>query len=85
LCCVCFVGPRRIDAASFSFVRRASGVSVAVLDTGIDLNHFDLNSVDGTNCIYQGKQTHIKNTQIQICKYTNIQKYKNKSLVQTNI
>ncbi|MFL5820260.1 MAG: Ig-like domain-containing protein [Solirubrobacteraceae bacterium] len=43
-------GVRRIQAASSTSAHEASDVGVAVIDTGIDLNHSDLNAVDGTNC-----------------------------------
>jgi subtilisin len=35
-------------------VRRASNVAVAVIDTGVDLDHPDLNVVDGTDCTSPG-------------------------------
>lgn len=47
-------GVRRVGAASTSAVRPASSVSVAVLDSGIDLDHPDLNAVDGKNCVGAG-------------------------------
>jgi subtilisin len=47
-------GVRRIEAASGSETRGPSGVNVAVLDTGIDLAHSDLNAVSGRNCISSG-------------------------------
>ncbi len=47
-------GVRRINAGTISAARQASGVSVAVLDTGIELDHTDLNPVSGTNCISPG-------------------------------
>lgn len=43
-------GVRRIGAATATTVRGASGARVAVLDTGIDLDHPDLNVTDGVNC-----------------------------------
>jgi subtilisin family serine protease len=43
-------GVRRIGAATDTSVREASGARVAVLDTGIDLDHPDLNVTDGVNC-----------------------------------
>lgn len=48
------VGIRRIGAANGSLVHTASGVSVAELDTGIDLANRDLNAVSGVNCIKSG-------------------------------
>jgi subtilisin family serine protease len=54
------VGIERIGAATLpgpatpSFVHSASGVGVAVLDTGIDLANPDLNAVSGVNCIKSG-------------------------------
>ena len=47
-------GVRRIEAATTAATRGASNVNVAVIDTGIDLAHPDLNAVDGTNCIATG-------------------------------
>jgi subtilisin len=47
-------GVRRIEAASATTVQSASSVNVAVLDTGIDLDHPDLNARQGTNCISPG-------------------------------
>jgi subtilisin len=44
-------GVRRMEAAVGSTVRGPSRVNVAVLDTGIDLDHPDLNAVDGKDCI----------------------------------
>jgi subtilisin len=43
-------GVRRAGAAVDNSVRQASSVNVAVIDTGIDLTHPDLNAVGGTNC-----------------------------------
>src|SRR3989442_3229787 len=48
-------GVRRIGAATTTTVRQASTVGVAVIDTGIDLKHPDLNAVSGTNCIKPGQ------------------------------
>lgn len=48
------VGIRRIGAATTTQVHAASGVNVAVLDTGIDLQNTDLNAVSGTNCVTIG-------------------------------
>lgn len=48
------VGIRRIDAGTLTQVHGSSGVGVAILDTGIDLNNTDLNAVSATNCINPG-------------------------------
>ena len=48
-------GIQRTGAASTSVARQASVVSVAVIDTGIDLKHPDLNAKSGTNCIKPGQ------------------------------
>lgn len=47
-------GVRRIEAATTTTARAASGANVAVIDTGIDLGHSDLNAVDGKNCVAPG-------------------------------
>jgi subtilisin len=47
-------GIRRILSASDTTAREQSGTNVAVIDTGIQLNHPDLNAADGTNCISPG-------------------------------
>ncbi|MDQ3607544.1 MAG: S8 family serine peptidase [Actinomycetota bacterium] len=44
-------GARRIGASSVDRVRERSGARVAVLDTGVDLDHPDLNATDGANCV----------------------------------
>ena len=43
-------GVRRVGAAVGSTVHEASTANVAVIDTGVDLSHPDLNAVAGTNC-----------------------------------
>lgn len=43
-------GVRRIGAASATQAHQASNAAVAVIDTGIDLSHPDLNAVSGKNC-----------------------------------
>ena len=48
-------GVLRIGAGTSSTTFEASSVSVAVVDTGVDLTNPDLNVVDGTNCISPGK------------------------------
>ena len=47
-------GVRRIDAATQTTVRDDRGANVAVIDTGIDLGHPDLNAAHGTNCVRSG-------------------------------
>jgi subtilisin len=47
-------GIRRIEAASTTNARQASNVNVAVIDTGVDLAHTDLNAVSGKNCVTSG-------------------------------
>ena len=47
-------GPRRIGAATPSTVEHASGAAVAVVDSGVDLQHPDLNVSHGVNCISPG-------------------------------
>ena len=47
-------GVRRIGAATTSSVREASGANVAVIDSGIDLDHPDLDAQSGKNCITPG-------------------------------
>ena len=62
-------GVRRIGSATTSTARESSTATVAVVDTGIDLSHPDLNSVDGKNCIgtgpagdHNGHGTHVAGT-----------------------
>jgi subtilisin len=63
-------GVRRIEAASSTAVRGASAVGVAVIDTGIDLSHPDLNVAgSGKNCVSSasaqddhGHGTHVAGT-----------------------
>ncbi|HEY3189575.1 MAG TPA: S8 family serine peptidase [Solirubrobacteraceae bacterium] len=44
-------GVRRLQAVSGTTAREASSVNVAVIDTGIDLDHPDLNVAAGRNCV----------------------------------
>ena len=44
-------GVRRIEAGTTTTTRQASTANVAIIDTGIDLTHPDLNAVSGKNCI----------------------------------
>jgi subtilisin len=48
------VGIRRVVSATTTQVHTASGVGIAVLDTGIDLSNTDLNAVSGINCVTTG-------------------------------
>ena len=43
-------GVRRIEAATDDGAHEAADVTVAVIDSGIDLGHPDLNVIDGTDC-----------------------------------
>jgi subtilisin len=47
-------GVRRVGAAGDGTVREASLANVAVIDTGIDLTHPDLNAVSGKDCTGSG-------------------------------
>jgi subtilisin family serine protease len=47
-------GVRRVEAATATTVRGPSSVNVAVIDTGIDLAHPQLNAADGKNCVGTG-------------------------------
>ncbi len=47
-------GVRRIEAGTTAATREASTANVAVIDTGIDLDHPDLNAVNGVNCVAPG-------------------------------
>src|SRR3954453_12475418 len=47
-------GVERLGAASPTTARQASTANVAVIDTGVDLTHPDLNVVSGTNCVSPG-------------------------------
>lgn len=49
------VGLRRIGAVAGSTARGASSAAVAVIDSGVELDHPDLNVSDGTNCISPGQ------------------------------
>jgi subtilisin len=51
-------GVRRVEAASFSTANQPSSVNVAVIDTGVDLGHPDLNVVSATNCIDPTRTAH---------------------------
>ncbi len=63
-------GVRRIGAATTTTVHQASNINVAVIDTGIQLNHPDLNAVNGKNCVLSllqandnnGHGTHVSGT-----------------------
>ena len=48
------LGVRRIEAGTETTAREASTANVAVIDTGIDLAHRDLNAADGVNCVTPG-------------------------------
>jgi subtilisin len=48
-------GVRRVEAATETTTHQASNVNVAVIDTGIDLTHPDLNAVSGKNCLTKRK------------------------------
>ena len=47
-------GVRRIGAGTAATAHEASSASVAVIDTGIDLAHPQLNAVNGKNCVTPG-------------------------------
>ena len=47
-------GVRRIGAGAQGKVREASTAAVAVIDSGIDLSHPDLDAADGVNCVAPG-------------------------------
>jgi len=47
-------GIQRVGAATTTTVREASTANVAVIDSGVDLSHPDLNAVSGKNCIGTG-------------------------------
>jgi subtilisin family serine protease len=49
-------GLRRIGASTSTKAHKKSDVNVAVIDTGIDLTHPDLNAKNGKNCITPGTQ-----------------------------
>ncbi|HWH95544.1 MAG TPA: S8 family serine peptidase [Baekduia sp.] len=51
------LGVRRVGAATTTTAHEASSVNVAVIDTGIDLSHPDLNAAAGTNCNGTGAPT----------------------------
>ena len=48
-------GIRRVGAATATAVNVASTAAVAIVDTGIDLRHPDLDAVAGTNCVTPGQ------------------------------
>jgi subtilisin len=48
------VGLRRVGAVNGTLTRGAASTPVAVLDSGVDFAHRDLNAVSGTNCIKPG-------------------------------
>jgi subtilisin len=50
-------GVRRVGGAVGTTVHQASSANVAVIDTGIDLTHPDLDAVAGTNCNGTGAPT----------------------------
>ena len=54
-------GVRRIGAATTTAVHTASTVNVAIIDTGIDLSHPDLNAVNGKNCVRGGARANDDN------------------------
>jgi subtilisin family serine protease len=47
-------GVARMGGATSTVAHGAAGVAVAVIDTGVDLSHPDLNVTSGTNCITPG-------------------------------
>ena len=47
-------GVRRMGGATDTTTREASNSAVAVIDSGIDLDHPDLNAASGTNCVAPG-------------------------------
>jgi subtilisin len=47
-------GVRRMEAATDTAAAAGSSTEVAVIDTGVNLTHPDLNVADGKNCISQG-------------------------------
>jgi subtilisin family serine protease len=47
-------GIRRVEAATTTTAHGASSVNVAIIDTGVDLTHPDLNAVSGKNCVTSG-------------------------------
>ncbi|HUR84040.1 MAG TPA: S8 family serine peptidase [Solirubrobacteraceae bacterium] len=62
-------GVRRVQAATPATTRQASTAGVAVIDTGVQLDHPDLVAANGTNCVAattagddQGHGTHVAGT-----------------------
>jgi subtilisin len=51
------MGVRRVGAGTATTARQASTANVAVIDTGIDLTHPDLNAAAGANCNGTGAPT----------------------------
>jgi len=47
-------GIQRIGAATAGQAQQAASVNVAVIDTGVNLSHPDLNATSGTNCVGSG-------------------------------
>lgn len=54
-------GVQRIGAATATAVRQSSGAGVAVIDSGVDLDHADLNVADGVDCVAPGTSAEDEN------------------------